>query len=86
MSDETFEAFVRRVAPEHAPLILAELERLRQELRIARFDAVVPVRELREENERLREEHRAVLDCVNLYGDETLHAALDAVGWVPRDP
>lgn len=32
-----------------------EIERLRQELRIARFDAAVPLRELREENERLRE-------------------------------
>lgn len=24
---------------------------------------------------------RTVLDCINLYGDETLHKALDAIGW-----
>lgn len=31
--------------------------------------------------ERLREERQAVLDCINLYGDETLHSALDGIGW-----
>lgn len=40
----------------------AEVERLKEELRIARFDADVPVRELREENERLREQHREFLE------------------------
>jgi hypothetical protein len=29
----------------------------------------------------LAREHAAVLDCVNLYGDETLHKALDNIGW-----
>jgi hypothetical protein len=36
------------------------------------------------EVEKLREERRAVLDCINLYGDEVLHKALDAIGFVPR--
>jgi hypothetical protein len=29
----------------------------------------------------LEAERQAVLDAVNLYGDEILHAALDAIGW-----
>lgn len=29
----------------------------------------------------LEAERQAVLDCVNLYGDGTLHSALDAIGW-----
>lgn len=29
-------------------------------------------------------EEQAVLDVVNLYGDATLHQALDDIGWVPR--
>ena len=37
--------------------------------------------ELRAEVERLRQERQAVLDCVNLYGDEVLHSALDGIGW-----
>jgi DNA-directed RNA polymerase subunit RPC12/RpoP len=32
----------------------------------------------------LEEERQAALHCINLYGDETLHSALDAIGWVPR--
>lgn len=36
------------------------------------------------ENGRLREERQAALDCINLYGDETLHKALDGIGW-PRE-
>jgi hypothetical protein len=39
------------------------------------------MRLLRAENERLRAERQAVLDCVNLYGDDVLHKALDAIGW-----
>lgn len=31
--------------------------------------------------EAFAQERQAVLDCVNLYGDETLHKALDAIGW-----
>jgi chromosome segregation ATPase len=38
-------------------------------------------RDLRAENERLKAERQAVLDVVNLYGDETLHKALDGIGW-----
>lgn len=30
---------------------------------------------------RLLAERQAVLDCINLYGGETLHKALDAIGW-----
>lgn len=26
-------------------------------------------------------ERQAVLDCINIYGDETLHGALDSIGW-----
>jgi hypothetical protein len=36
---------------------------------------------LRAENERLKAERQAVLDVVNLYGDETLQKALDDIGW-----
>jgi hypothetical protein len=36
------------------------------------------------EVKRLREQHQAVLHMINLYGDETLHKALDSIGWVPR--
>lgn len=38
-------------------------------------------REMEAEVERLQAERQAVLDAVNLYGDETLHRALDAIGW-----
>lgn len=27
------------------------------------------------------EERQAVIDCINLYGDEVLHKALDAIGF-----
>lgn len=27
------------------------------------------------------QERRDVLNCINLYGDETLHKALDSIGW-----
>jgi ribosomal protein L37AE/L43A len=43
----------------------------------------VPTAQLRGAVERvaqLEAERQVVLDCVNLYGDETLHAALDAIG------
>lgn len=40
--------------------------------------------QLKAEVERLRAERQAVLDCVNLYGDETLHKALDTIGWPPE--
>jgi hypothetical protein len=33
------------------------------------------------EVEQLRAERQAVLDVVNLYGDQTLHTALDDIGW-----
>lgn len=45
-----------------------------------RRDAQAAVEEL----DRLRDERQAVLDCINLYGDQTLHSALDAIGW-PTD-
>jgi hypothetical protein len=34
--------------------------------------------------ETFAQERQVVLDCVNLYGDETLHKALDSIGW-PAD-
>ena len=34
----------------------------------------------------LEAERQAVIDAVNLYGDETLHHALDAIGFAPRVP
>jgi hypothetical protein len=34
--------------------------------------------------DRLVAEQQAVLDCINLYGDKTLHAALDAAGLLPQ--
>jgi len=43
-------------------------------------DIVAAVSRLEEENERLRDERAAVIDCVNLYGDRILHDALDAAG------
>ena len=46
--------------------------------------AAVEIASLREEVERLRYERQAVLDCINLYGDETLHSALDSIGWPPE--
>jgi hypothetical protein len=46
------------------------------------FQAIEDERdEFRAENERLKAERQAVLDVVNLYGDETLHKALDMIGW-----
>lgn len=33
------------------------------------------------EVEHLRAERQRVIDVVNLYGDETLHKALDSIGW-----
>lgn len=42
--------------------------------------------DLHAEVERLRSERQAVLDVVNLYGDDLLHRALDDIGWVPRVP
>ncbi len=39
----------------------------------------------RAEIERLQAQRQAVIDCINLYGEETLHKALDAVGFVVRD-
>lgn len=47
---------------ERALVAEAEVKRLQEELRIAEFDATVPVRELREENERLRTEHREFME------------------------
>ena len=34
----------------------------------------------------LEAERQAVIDAVNLYGDETLHHALDAIGFAPQVP
>lgn len=66
-----------RVAPP------TEVERLRQELRIAWFDAEVPLRELREENERLREAIREARDHISDFddpADRILAAALGDYG------
>jgi hypothetical protein len=52
---------------------------------MAQTEREVALREsLAAENARLRDEAQAVLDCVNLYGDETLHKALDSIGWKAR--
>jgi hypothetical protein len=45
---------------------------------------VVPASQLRGAVAAFAQERQAVLDCVNLYGGETLHKALDAIGW-PAD-
>jgi hypothetical protein len=45
---------------------------------------VVPASQLAGAVEAFGQERQAVLDCVNLYGDETLHKALDGIGW-PAD-
>lgn len=37
--------------------------------------------ELRARVEALEAERQAVLDVINLYGDDVLHSALDAIGW-----
>ena len=45
---------------------------------------VVPeevVESLRQRLKELESERQAVLDVVNLYGDEVLHSALDGIGW-----
>ena len=44
------------------------------------------IERLQAEIERLQAEHQAVLDCINLYGDETLHSALDGIGWPTAEP
>src|SRR4051812_22011336 len=56
----------------------------------------VPMADLyreKDENKRLRrtikqmeEEKQAVLNAVNLFADEVLHAALDAIGWPQPNP
>lgn len=33
---------------------------------------------------RMKDSEQAVLDVVNLYGDELLHEQLDLIGWKPR--
>jgi hypothetical protein len=42
---------------------------------------VVPADQLAGAVEAFAQERQAVLNVVNLYGDETLHKALDAIGW-----
>jgi hypothetical protein len=42
---------------------------------------VVPADQLTGAVEAFARERQAVLDVVILYGDETLHKALDAIGW-----
>lgn len=34
-----------------------------------------------EATEAFAQERQDVLNCINLYGDETLHKALDSIGW-----
>lgn len=42
---------------------------------------VVPVEQLQEIVEAFAQERQDVLNCINLYGDEVLHKALDSIGW-----
>jgi hypothetical protein len=50
-----------------------ELERWRMDAQSRAFKAEDRVRDLEAERQH-------ILDCINLYGDETLHRALDAAG------
>lgn len=51
----------------------------------AELDRVVRERdEVRREVGSLRRERQAILDAINLYGDETLHRALDDAGLLTR--
>jgi hypothetical protein len=59
-------------------LLRGENEQLKEDLAVALGN---PCAMCQAENERLRAERQAVLDCVNLYGDDVLHEALDAIGW-----
>lgn len=48
----------------------------------ATFPTMVPASRVAE----LEEERQAVIDAVNLYGDETLHKALDDIGFAVSSP
>lgn len=67
--------FVARVERERDEL-RAEVERLTRAYRMASEAAEGLVMELG----RVRRERTAVIDCVNLYGDATLHSALTDAG------
>jgi hypothetical protein len=68
-----------------------EVERLVHSLNWAHYsdiavafgDLAADLLDARRENERLRAERQAVIDCVTLYGDEVLHQALDHIGFAP---